>query len=480
MKVLIFRSLAIILSLCSFMVGALAMDLKPYAGPNATLELTELKQRLALWRSITVEAYQAKGNKDPRWDAKLVRILEAAVMDHVNPAKLLSKDELRTSAWELNEVDGCADPLADWAYFQLAKGGDWEKERLARISALTVFRKERTKQPGGKSRYASLLEVDPLSHGLAGWGRGETPEAREAGLRVAKRLADAMAAVIRDNECATSPTALIHMCDEIELNHQDFGEIVVAAVDKALADAHTEPWLANTAMAAMKINHAWAWRGSGVANSVTPEGWEGFRRNLAEADRLLVKAYGLHPKEPLIGALGIVVASVGEAPSTSADEWFRRSITACFDKMEAYNYMRKFQRPRWGGSFEAMLALGCDCVDTERFDTAVPWNLMASIFDVIEEGYDRELTPSMKQALKNTRVEAAVHKCLDKYIAISPEKTSYYTCMRAAYLWQVGKVNEAREELAKVKEQSLDLNIPKLMHVSYEEILKKKPTIKIP
>lgn len=57
-------------------------------------------------------------------------------------------------------------------------------------------------------------------------------------------------------------------------------------------------WLALKLQGAMEIEEAWKARGSGWANTVTPEGWKGFEDHLVKARAALTQAWKLHPQRP--------------------------------------------------------------------------------------------------------------------------------------------------------------------------------------
>ena len=447
---------------------ATALDLKPYAGAAAPLMAAGDNQRLALWRSLTVDAYAAKGSKDPRFDEDMARVLAAAAAHCVGTTLPMARDEALTLARRLAGPDGSSDPLAKWAHFQLCRGGDQRAVLEAASEAVWAF--EEDAKAGKAPRYASLLVVYPLNELLDSWGRTPNPEQREKALRQANKLAAAISAVIRNGECDPAPGSLIRVARNLDLNHQDFGEPIVAATEAALAEAKTDPWLGAAMMAALRINHAWAWRGSGYSNTVTAEGWEGFKSNLAEADRQLGEAYRLHPQEPLLGVMGIKVANAGTSQAT-VKEWLQRSVAAGFDCMEAYASARNFQLPRWGGSYVAMLALGCDCVDTGRFDTPVPWNLIDCLTDVIDDGHSMENLDEMRLALAAPRVGADLETCLAGYAKLDPSAAGSHGILRVAYLWHAGKTAEARSELQKLPADKRDAGLAERYRLDYAIIL---------
>lgn len=143
-------------------------------------------------------------------------------------------------------------------------------------------------------------------------------------------------------------------------------------------------WLSLLLDGQYQINEAWRSRGGGYANTVTEQGWTGFREHLASARKSLTKAWHLRPDLPQAPARMIYVA-LGDSGVEEMRLWFDRALDAQIDYPDAWIQMRWGLRPRWYGNLEAMLALGVTAVKTRRFDTDVPRKIMDSVSDVASE-----------------------------------------------------------------------------------------------
>lgn len=459
--------LAAILLLCA-QGGLLAMDLRPYAGPTAVLDAVDAQLRLKLWRSITVEAYTSSLAAGAVADADTVAALEAAAADMAETPLAITKEKALATARKSLSKSGNKDCRLAWAVFQLTDARNRQARSQACNQAMRVFREAALAKPDAKPPFSNLIAVSIYGHCLGTFAHA--PKAAQAqALGMAKMVAQLMAGVIRDQECLASPTSLIRMCHSVELPGKDAGEAIITAVEAALAEAKTEPWLANTAKASLRIHNAWAWRGGGWANTVEEEGWKGFKSNLAEADRLLTEAFAAKPQEPWISALGITVARAGDS-TTSADTWFQRCLKACFDFSDAYDSRLYYLLPRWGGSHQAMLEFGCDCVDTERFDTDVPMMLVNAVQLLINDANQMKTPEAVGPALADARVVKTFLACLDGYAKTRPEKAAVHTSLRAAFLWLADKRAEASAALAGVRIDTLDARVAKNFNVSFAEI----------
>ncbi|MBA3936694.1 MAG: hypothetical protein H0X38_04470 [Planctomycetes bacterium] len=439
-----------ILVLAGALIASLpALDLKAVAGPTAPLLTARMPLLLAGWQELTVTSYRLHGIHDPAWDADLVKLLEHIATREAQAPGALAEEDARAIALRLADA-GCRDPLAAWASFILAT--DSQERTTTCSKALHAFADDRGARPATEL-HPHLLEVMCLGYALATFGRADDPGKHTKALGVAQRLATALSAAIAAKECSACPEILLSQVRGLGLNHQDFGEPVVAAVDVGVQRAQPAPWLGAALRGTVRIGNAWAWRGSGWGNSVTPEGWAGFKSNLTQADAMLTTAWQGQRGEPLIAAYGCVLAGAG-ASTTPIQEWLLRSASACLDHQPAFDTTFSFLLPRWGGSYAKMLSLGCDCVDTARFDTEVPWNIMKAVDAAFSDAASMKQEADFTTALAAPHVQAALEACFDGYLAKKPEQATRYACNRAALRWLGGRKAEARSALAVIPDSA--------------------------
>lgn len=427
------------------------LDLKPLAGPEAQVMANRQAAVLAQWRALTVDSYRTHGIHDPSWDDDLTRLLEdVAAIEASDRATMPYRDAVAL-ARRLATPGTCRDPLATWAFFILADGRGREKSSAC-IRAIAAFEGDAVARP--KDGHPHFLKAMLEAHALEAYGRPDDPAQRAKGAELAKRLANDIADSLRSGECTSCPDLWLRQIRDLELNHQDFGEPVVAAIDAAAQDAHIPAWLGDGLRGTVRIGNAWAWRSSGWAKDVTPEGWRGFETNLTMADTLLTKAWQANPKDPYIPAFGCTVAGAKKSSATM-ETWMLRSMTACFDHPDAFNTMLNFLEPRWGGSYPRMLALGCDCADTGRFDTKVPWRLIDVAESVMSDADDMNQAPAAIAALADARFQSAVDTCLDGYLKRDAGMGPSIACYRAALHAVGGRAEAARKALVDVPDAEI-------------------------
>lgn len=131
---------------------------------------------------------------------------------------------------------------------------------------------------------------------------------------------------------------------------------------------------------------AWDARGSGMAYTVTEEGWVGFREYMKKARAELEKSWELAPDIPFAAAKMVSVAMAdSEDPISEMRLWLDRVIVSQCDYWPAYNNWLWGMHPRWHGTHDAMLEFGEQCLATERFDTNVPSFYRSTIAEIASD-----------------------------------------------------------------------------------------------
>ena len=142
----------------------------------------------------------------------------------------------------------------------------------------------------------------------------------------------------------------------------------------------TDPYFVLLIKGQTALVDAWKARGSGWADTVTKEGWQGFDDNLAVSREALTKAWKRHLEYSEAPTLMIAVAMAGKAgPKETETLWFNRSVKAQMDYGPAYDKYFQSLLPRWGGSFQKILHFGTICLETKRYDTDVPMQYLVAL-----------------------------------------------------------------------------------------------------
>lgn len=117
-------------------------------------------------------------------------------------------------------------------------------------------------------------------------------------------------------------------------------------------------------------------RGGGYANQLTMDQHLQFRLHSDCATTYLKYAWSLRPDLPFAPGRMIKFGMNFPDANESAHFWFLRTIEAQFDHYGSYKEMLHSLIPIWGGSHAQMLTFARNCVETNRFDTNVPYMIV--------------------------------------------------------------------------------------------------------
>jgi hypothetical protein len=471
-----------------------SLDFRPFVGPDAKLQRSINERHLAFWRTLTVEVYRGRGLTDPQRDAEVLQLLEATCAALSNTPSDLPLDKAMILAKRLNGTSDGAEVFTRWAEFTLAcqrarrkgrGGGDvaisrWASffldsrrhvadDELVHLCYRFLVAWDSTRDANGKPAWDPPLSLDPYLYCLythLGLREPKVVENRIAVTELAVRIIEGM---IRSGTCRQVPDILLDRIRSLEIIGGELGDRVVASLDAAADTSDLEPWLAAGIKAAVRFRASSAWKGLGWGTGPSPEGWRRCGLYLQEAETWLVKAWQLHPHEPVLAAIGITISSVSQA-KVSRDEWFKRGISLCPDHNEVLNSMLAFGDPNWGGNYPAMLALACDAMDAGRFDSDLPTFALDVLRDVLNSSHQLEQVDAARTALAAPRVEKAMRACVDGLIARDPTSAVRYRCILAAYHWHAGKPDLARAAIRGIPHAELNSLIETSYYVSWESI----------
>lgn len=102
--------------------------------------------------------------------------------------------------------------------------------------------------------------------------------------------------------------------------------------------------------AGVLTSYAWEARGSGVAATVTEEGWRVFHERIAEAHRLLDQALLIGVKDGEAYARLLNLAFAEGVPREVANRWLADGMRLDPTYFSMYENMAVYLMPRWGGS----------------------------------------------------------------------------------------------------------------------------------
>ncbi len=161
--------------------------------------------------------------------------------------------------------------------------------------------------------------------------------------------------------------------------------VKAALFEAILASEATDLWIRHMIAGRYYVSLACGSRGQSWAREVSPEGWEGFYRNLPSSGAHLRRAWQLHPEYPEAAICLIDVAKLDGGDGWSSRDWFYEAARAEIDHYGMHSTLRGAILPRWGGSYEAMLAHATECLDTGRWDINIMCQVIDTFFAIQQE-----------------------------------------------------------------------------------------------
>lgn len=341
----------------------------PGSVAQRSLELAAKHRQFFDW--ALVEAFKRAGGQQP-WRADAERLLgDLALRLATEEADKHMPEHIAAGRKLL--AAGCDDPLV----------------RL-RVGMLLGRSPEGTKLVADCIAPLRSSPGTPGIHLVSALRRQSDPRTRKLTAEAARDLPDVILAASREALAAPCGRAVAvdRLVDWFAPLFEE-GGLGKDGVDRTLAGLEApggDVVLAGVLRGRTAITAAWASRGGGWANSVTEEGWKGFRAGLAEARRSLTAAWQALPESSSAATMMITV-TMGDS-SSEEQLWFDRALAADPGCKDAYERMTNALLPRWGGSTQQLLTLAQRAVADARPGNRLGQAAGDVLYTFVEEGGD--------------------------------------------------------------------------------------------
>jgi hypothetical protein len=385
---------------------------KPVSWNVNTLTVADVQRRSREFRTRQwLSGYEKRGQRNDAVDAEAEQFIRVWIARNYGGAEATNALSLGTESDKLAVDPNCTDPLI-WT--------------IAADNSLNQF--------DAIHRYERALAAYPGS-------RHKAYPKFYANVRLAWQLGDRSD---RSGALTTSALQLFSECfadgSFTPADQQEIAEIFVngwgynffqSNAASVCAIAHQAgpgyQWLSLTLDGEHEIIEAWAARGDGYASTVSGQGWQGFSEHLKSARMSLTQAWNLQPDFPLAPCRMMTVA-LGDSGIDEMRVWFDRTVTAQIDYPGAWVEMRWGFRPRWYGSYAAMLAFGKTAIKTGRFDTDVP----RKFFDCVSDLESEMELPAGRHIYGRADIWPHLRQMYDGYLAASSQ-AQYRAGWRTSY-----------------------------------------------
>lgn len=367
---------------------------EPRLKERARLEDQQLKAFAWKWES-PIEEWKRVGHKDPRWNLW--------VEDGIRAFSGSTAAEQRRALQNFDKAvnAGCDDPLV---LYMRARSGDSGGAGTVRQDPVESYHAAAKAMLG--SNYNAAWKMIALSQYFQKCKELPADISLETLIRLtieASKDPKLPRSEIWSALYGTSPK----LCAKYGWD-EDFKRL-----NPAFEQAFANQWYAPYFKGVFYVYWAWDARGSGVASTVTPQGWKLFEERIDIARKALEEAWKLDPTQNVIYEQMITVC-MAKSDKERLEQWFRRGIEANPDDYQLCQNKMYALTPRWLGSHEEMLAFGKECAAT--------LNYYGSIAHMIVNAHDQiaRESPDADQYMLQPQVWNDIHKPLEDRLLLYP------------------------------------------------------------
>ncbi len=332
-----------------------------------------------------LEAYRARGDDDPRWDAHVERAIRLSAARNIygifpNEGDRRALSEAVAAAIEA----GCEYPeiLLEAHRFASNETAEDGIERARLINAAAMGVEGKPFPPLRRFRVYELQAYDCLdtfpgmARMLFGKALRSLDEAAKAGELLPKT--------------ATSQRRLYAVA-AANIRRKADPQWSESFYNSLIAIEGLDAWTRHMLDGLRSVELAWRARGTKTIDKTEEEQLAAFERHLRAARRSVTSAHRLHPERPEAATLMITIdMGIPEETQKNIHYWFEQAIAAELDWLQAYENYEWALRPRWYGSHEMMLQLADAVWETQRFDSSLPLMRVWMIANVGRDIKDHE------------------------------------------------------------------------------------------
>ena len=350
---------------------------------DTPVRATFLKVDEAFWLRL-VDAYKEYTTDDVTTQQQATKFLKGSIQFPYRNLRITEEEKESERLFQLGSKlvdDGCDDPLvltyfvdalkehglfkrarsvAKKAVKQIDKSDYPQGLRILPINQVRIIERQLGTYRSNMTAITNLFESGPE------WFRwcSEQPDAQRHGWEFFDRAAR------QKNDYKPR-----------KKQREEFPNMLRRLGDTWLNEENLDLWIRKMMLGLVHEELAWHLRGEEYADELSEEQWDGFVKHLTIAAKHLISAYELNPERPEAAGqmIGIASQGIGDISQGSDWDWFLRSISAELDYETALTKMFYYRLSRWGGSEKKMYDFALICLETNRYDTRIPYAFIHAI-----------------------------------------------------------------------------------------------------
>jgi hypothetical protein len=387
--------------------------------PDTWADRTFAKEDEPWYQNHLRTAYDSFGQKDPRWDEPMRRLLDTVAHHRARAGTATPPDLIQLI--EETAGAGCTDPL--FLYLQARYQPDGEHNFIQAESAMRT------------SRYG------PLERFYAAWRSGMQLDSADQAA-AAQRLGEAVDLL---KQVLREPTMLPREAERIVFNFSYFvrrtsGRTACYRVESDVLPILAARWPNDPDIlrcsGAVHIQLGWLARGTGWSYTVTPEGSERWQKELAIAEELLEASWKLAPSPDTADFMMEVELGQGRGRDRM-ELWFSRAMQLDPGNTKVCASKMFYLTPRWYGSRDELIKFARECATNRAWGGAVP----LCVFNTLE--YVEDDLPADERLGFWTRKEiwAITSAAYERYLELYPgdinQRQQFILAAYRARAWKI-------------------------------------------
>ena len=208
------------------------------------------------------------------------------------------------------------------------------------------------------------------------------------------------------------------------------------------------PWFKSMMQADYEFEMGYFHRGTGMAGTVTDEGWKKLKQHSLAAHKHYEAALETNPRFPE-SAVGLMSISQLGYSDEDEDHWFDKAIEYEFDFNKAYRARLISLMPRWGGSVEEMCKFAFKHAKKKKYESGVPYILPTCIFMIRNWGvldaeqFDKLLNERQLIAETITALQGLLDNNKQYVFNGEVRDKKFLQTMLAFFMYRAGRTSDA-------------------------------------
>lgn len=438
-------------------VPSTATGTESQAAADASSSTGTTQDRVAWNLKTLVDSYKQAGHTNSKWDASAIRAFTEFARAHGGAITVTNEPwgQIISTNVAVAIQAGCDDPMVRYLFVKFSLDQTNSRETFADDYCQAALGMQNSSYPPIRKYYAAQRALDQLYY-TYGYGTNVEQLHPMFGKMMALIGPNILGAL---NDKSMPAEEAFEACDAVLTSMKGEGIPDYAAYSQAYScmegpmfqnwpNAYTTWLLKGEAY----VQIAWGARGTGYADTVTPQGWKLFSQRLAVAENALTNAWRGNTNDSRI-ADHMLEVELGQGEGRDRLElWFDRAMALYPCDYDACCTKLAYLQPKWYGSVGDMLEFGRECATNTQWGGNVPLTLLDAHYFI---SYMYTNQTDQDNYWKRPEVWPDLQTAYERYFQANPDAIGRYG-QYAFYAYKCGQWKKFLEIIPKFGPRSYD------------------------